>query len=324
MSILTGDRTDRRVFLKGAGAATAVLAAGSGVARPETTGPRVVVVRDKTCKSVAGSKVDSAIAQKLVDKAVMDLSGKDDIAKAWGQYVSPKEKVVVKFNGLFRGATTHPEILKAVTDGMVKAGVDPENIIVFDRSDKDFKTSNLDICREGKTVLYYGTQGKYGKEVKAGPVSTKISEILTGADALVNVSFLKSHSRCGISGALKNHLGTVPNARDFHDACCKSVADLNTLDPIKKKTRICLTDGLYGVYDGGPRYSPKCRWDYHGVVASTDPVAHDTVLADIIKVQREAKGLKPYNNDPGYIARAGELGLGVCDLKKINRVSVEI
>ena len=59
----------------------------------------------------------------------MTLAGKDDVAKAWGVYVKPTDRVAVKFNGLFVRATTHPEVIAAVTNGLVKAGVDPAKTI---------------------------------------------------------------------------------------------------------------------------------------------------------------------------------------------------
>ena len=108
------------------------------------------------------------IVQRLVDKAVMTLAGKDDVAKAWATYVKPTDRVAVKFNGLFRRATTQPEVIRAVTNGLIKAGVDPAKIVVYDRNDKDMRTARLTINREGKGVRIYGTERSYGKPVKAG------------------------------------------------------------------------------------------------------------------------------------------------------------
>ncbi len=48
-------------------------------------------------------------------------------------------------------------------------------------------------------------------------------------------------------------------------------------------------------------------------------------LADIIKAKRVEKGLpKPYHNAIKHVERAAELGLGVADLAKINRVEAEV
>lgn len=328
MRTISEDRVNRREFLRRGGAATAVLLATSSMpgraVAAAPAGATVAIVRDKTRKSIEGSKVNATIVQRLVDKAVMTLAGKDDVAKAWATYVKPKDRVAVKFNGLFRLATTHPEVIEAVTNGLVKAGVDPAKIVVYDRSDKDMATSRLTINREGKGVRIYGTEGKYGKKVKAGPVTTSLSDILTQADVLINVPMMKSHVRCGTTGALKNHLGSVPNAGAFHKNFCAAVADLNALGPIKDKTRICIADALYSLYDGGPSFRPSARWDYHGVIASVDPVALDAVLEDIIMAKRRDKGLTKPHNDPMHIARAAELGLGEADLAKIKRINVEI
>jgi len=155
-------------------------------------------------------------------------------------------------------------------------------------------------------------------------VATKLSKILTAADVVVNVPFLKSHVRCGVTGALKNHLGSVPNASEFHNDCCAAIADLNALAPIKDKGRIHIADALYGLYDAGPVFSPRFRWDYYGIIASTDPVALDAVFDDIIAAKRREQGMKPRHNDPKHIFRAAEFGLGCADMKAINRVEIEV
>ena len=318
------DGVDRRQFLI-QGAAAAALAAGGRAVRAAPSGPTVAIVRDKTKRSIEGFKVNAAIVERLVDQAVMRLSGKDDVAKAWATFVSPKDKVAVKLNGLFRRATTHPEVIHAVTGGIVKAGVDPANITVYDRSDKDMTTTGLEISRGGPGVRIYGTQGRYGKGVKAGPVDTKLCKTLLEADVLVNVPIMKSHVRCSVTGALKNHLGTVPNANAFHADFCAAIADLNALAPIKDKTRICICDALYGIFDRGPEFrGDHCRWDYHGIIASVDPVAMDAVLDDIIRAKRIEKGLKPRHNDPKHITRAADLGLGEATLANIQRVEMDV
>lgn len=315
---------NRRAFLIQGAAATATLLAARGLAEEAATkGPTVVVIRDKAAKVIDGFNVDATIVQRLVDKAVMALAGKDDVAKAWGMFVAPKDRVAVKFNGLFARATTHPEVIIAVTSGLVRAGVSPANIVVYDRSDKDFATTGLQLNRDGEGVRMYPTR-EYGADVKAGPVGTKLSKILLDADVIVNVPMMKSHHRCAITGALKNHLGSVPNAGAYHDNFCAAIADLNALVPIKDKTRICIADALYGLYDAGPGFSPKAKWDYCGVLAATDPVAIDAVMDDIVMAKRIEKGLKPRHESNLHITRAAELGLGEADPKKINRVEVEI
>ncbi|HUT34450.1 MAG TPA: DUF362 domain-containing protein [Planctomycetota bacterium] len=315
---------NRREFLVQSAAATATLLAARGIGLAAPGGPTVVIVRDKTKKVIENFEVDAKIAQALVDKAVMTLAGKDDVTKAWAAYVRPKDKVAIKFNGLFARATTHGEVINAITDGLLKAGVEPGNIVVYDRSDGDAAKSGLKISRDPKIIQVVGTGGNLGPDVKAGSIGTKLSKHLLDADVLINVPIMKSHHRCSSTGALKNHLGSIPNAGSFHADCCAAIANLNTLGPIKEKTRLCIADALYSLYDGGPGFQPRSRFDYFGVLAATDPVAIDAVMDDILRAKREEKGLSPHNNKPIHIARAAELGLGQADLKNINRVDVEV
>ncbi|HPD17587.1 MAG TPA: DUF362 domain-containing protein [Planctomycetota bacterium] len=319
-----GRFSGRRDFLRTSASATAAVLAGHSLLRAAPAGPAVVIVRDKTQKSIVGDNVDAAIVQKLVDEAVMKLAGKDDIAKAWATYVSPKDKVAIKFNGLFARATTHPEVVAAVTNGLVKAGVNPANIVIFDRHDKDLKTANITPNREGDGPRAFATEKDYGPSVKAGPVDTQLTNILLKADVLINLPIMKTHVLAGVSGALKNHLGTVPNANAFHRDTCQFVADISALGPVKDKTRICLCDALYGLFDKGPQFNAACRFDYHGIIASVDPVAMDAVLAEILKAKRIEKGLAPYHKDIKHVERGAELGIGVADLAKINRVEAEV
>lgn len=318
----------RRRFLVTGAAATAALAASQRAAEA-AAGPLVAVVRDKTKKVVSKRTIDAAIVQRLVDHAVMTVAGVDDIAKAWAKFVSPTDKVAVKFNGLFPRATTSAEVVFAVTTSLVKGGVDPKNIVVYDRSDKDVGKARMEVKRDGAGPFIYGTEGNYGPEVKAGPVTTRLSKILLDADVLINVPVLKTHVLSGVTGAMKNHLGTVNNASKFHRDekranNCRFVADISALEPIKTKTRLCIADALTGQYDRGPGYSARHRWDYYGIVAGADFVALDAVLADLIRAKRIEKGLSPDFKPFRHLERAVELGLGEGDLKKINRVEADI
>ena len=324
--------TNRRDFLAQGVAATSALLAGQHLLHAAPDGPIVAIVRDKSKKVIQDHKVDAAIVQRLVDKAVMTLAGKDNAAKAWGTFVSPTDKVAVKFNGLFARATTHPEVVDAVTASLIRLGVKPENIVVYDRDDRALATAGIKANRSGTGPRVVGTEkifrksidATYGKKVNAGPVGTQITRLLTEADVLINLPIMKTHALAGITGALKNHLGTIPNANAFHRDSCRYVADLNALEPIKAKTRICICDALYGLYDGGPRFRPRARWDYHGIVASADPVALDATLADIIKAKRLAEGMSPYPKPIHHIERAAELGLGIADIKRIKRIELDV
>ncbi len=317
-------RIARRGFLRAGGAAAATLLLGGAAPRAQPAGPRVVIARDQTGQSIQGFEVNADIVQRLVDTAVTTLTGKDDVAEAWASYVDPKHRVAIKYNGLFARATTHPEVIHAVANGLVKAGVAPANITVYDRKDQDANTTGMAVNRDGTGIRICGTENQYGPPVNAGPVRTSLSALLTEADVLINVPIMKSHVRCGVTGALKNHVGSVPNGGAFHEDYCAAVADLNAVAEIRDKTRVCVCDALYGLYHAGPEFRPDFRWDYQGIVASVDPVGLDATLDGIITAKRLEVGMSPRYNSTDHIQRAAELGLGVADPDSINRVDVEI
>jgi len=320
---MMNNRIDRRQFLHTSACAAAFAAVGRVSAAPAM--PTVAIVRDKSRKVVDGYAIDAAITQKLVDQAVMTVTGKGDVAKAWGALVQPNEKVAIKFNGLFRRAATHAEIVHAVTAGLMAAGVKPENIFVYDRADKDMKTAGLTINREGSTPRIFGTgNDRSAERFKAGAVGSRLSNILMRADCLINLPILKTHVRCGTTGALKNHLGTIDNASAYHSDF-RNLCALSALPAIRDKTRLCLCDGLYGQYDKGPEHDPRTKWDYCGVIASTDPIALDSTLADILRAKRKEKGLSPDSvKEIAYIAHGETIGLGFANPNKMKRVEVEV
>jgi hypothetical protein len=118
---------------------------------------------------------------------------------------------------------------------------------------------------------------------------------------------------------------------------------LCSTEPLRSKTVLHIMDGMREVWHGGPITS---NWEFvceaKTLFLGTDPVAVDTVeLEAIEKKRREEGAISLWDNDPntltdnqdefhrnyrknlyfrqpGHIATAGKLGLGVCDLQRID------
>jgi uncharacterized protein (DUF362 family) len=165
---------------------------------------------------------------------------------------------------------------------------------------------------------------------------------------IINVPTMKDHSASGITGALKNlAYGTFNNvARTHHPPYSFTnplIGMMCTVEPLRSKAVLHIMDGMRQVWHGGPLTQVQQFIDQTGILmAATDPVAMDTIELDAIEAKRKARGapslwqrdpnsITTDNNaffhdasknlffrEPGHIAAAGKLGLGVADLKQID------
>jgi len=310
---------DRRSFLQGIAVGSAAPLAA--LAAAEGGNSRVAVA--KRAELTGGRTVDRDTVKEALSALVKKLSGKSNVDEAWRTFVSPKETVAIKFNGLFPRASTHPHLIWAICRGLVDAGMPAEKIIVFDRKVSDFKTARIKTFADMAKIRFAGSDSGWGPEVKAGPFKTRLPRILTDdADAVISVPILKHHVVAGVSLAMKNHIGSVPNPRDYHDKI-DAIAELNGLPPIAKKTRLAVCDAMVAIFDKGPQFrGAHCCWEAHSLLASADQVALDAVGAEMIRKARAAHKAGRTRPDPSHIAHAAEIGLGTADLKKIEIVNV--
>jgi hypothetical protein len=121
---------------------------------------------------------------------------------------------------------------------------------------------------------------------------------------------------------MKNHYGSFNNLGKHHaNLCDPYVADLNSLDEIKGKTRLIVCDATTAICNGGPGYAPAYAWRYCGMLISTDPVALDTIGTEIIDKRRAEIGLPTLaesGRHPRMLASAAERGLGNTKKSRIN------
>jgi uncharacterized protein (DUF362 family) len=165
---------------------------------------------------------------------------------------------------------------------------------------------------------------------------------------IINIPTMKDHSASGVTGCLKNlGYGCFNNVARTHQQPYTFtepfIGYLCSTEPLRSKAVLNIMDGMREVWHGGPLTS---NWDFvyeaKTLFIGTDPVAVDTVeLQAIEKKRREEGAISVWSNDPttlttsgeefyknadknlyfrqpGHIAAAGKLGLGVSDLKLID------
>jgi uncharacterized protein (DUF362 family) len=294
------------------------------VRRPEVFGKD-----DKS--DVRGLGIDSRLVHKMVHESVAALVGTKTDEDAWKKLFGPRDVVGIKINCLSgRMLSSHPAVVEGIVQGLRKAGVSDNNIIVWDRFLRELKAAGYELNVAGKGVKYTATNARgygYTKEpIVFRSIGSFFSRILTSqCSALISVPVLKDHNLAGITLNLKNFYGVVQKPSLYHDnGCDPYIADLNAHPLIKDKMRLVVADALVGVYEGGS-YLPDRAWRYAGVLASTDPVAIDRVGANIIGSKRAEVGEDPLKDDgrePIHIHTAAKLGLGRDEPDKIDIVEV--
>jgi len=310
----------RREFLQvmGAGAvAVTGLAAFAvrGARAADMSRSRVVVVTHPEV-ILREYRVNPPVVRQMLDRALVELSGAQDEKAAWQSVGREDDFVAVKHNSI--GAPTlhsHTEINDAVAGQLAaQVGVKPERIVVVDR----IVPEPYSELSEPFTLPSNGLQ-------------THLRRLYTDhATAIVNVSVLKSHSGEGVSAALKNHLGSVNNPAAFHwwqpERLPRNLPELNALDPLRTKTRLCIVDAIRPLFAGGPADNEQYRWDFRGLIVGTDPVAVTAVGIRILEAKRKESVGKdwPMTAARRMVAYAQEIGLGNADADRIDRIDVDM
>lgn len=290
---------------------------------------RVVIVRDARVQSETG-ELDRDVLATLLDEAVKLAAGEGSAEKAWARFFSSDDRVGLKPNGLggpsISTATALIELCLERLDGI---GVKAENIIVWERDEDGLFNCGLVPNPEGPGVRMRGIQDTWDEEVTQGSFTGRLTTVVTRqVDAILNLPILKDHNIAGMTLALKNHYGSIANPAAYHaNRCNPYCADLNALPAIKGKTRLIIGEALRPVCDGGPMDRPAARWNYNGLLVSTDPVAIDVQGWRILDARRQEMGLRPLERvgrKPQYIETAAERGVGVCDPERMEVIERDL
>jgi hypothetical protein len=352
----------RRRFLGGsallvgaAASATGVLTSGEaqaiqvGAATPPS-GFKPLNVPGKIVKVTKGNDFPSLmqpnllwpkpeVARQMLEKALTAYTGAPNIETALGKFIHKDDVVAVKVNGIAgqTGATmaVNFELIQPVVEGLVKLGVPPERITVYEQYGSYMLGTR--VGRKGNQLpekVKTGIHGNNDAVMKSlavfENVKTKYVRFLTEATAVIDMTQIKDHSICGYTGCLKNMThGSIINPHEHHaHHASPQIAVLYAHEIMTSRVRLHITDGFKIIYDQGPLdKNPKRRIPHGAVYVSTDPVAMDTMGWQVIEQARQENGLKSLTRagrEPTYIAKASDLGLGVHDKNKIRLQEVAL
>jgi len=281
---------------------------------------------------------NTTIVQQMIEKALCEFTQAKDGRDAWNHFVEPKDTIGIKINtlGLRHVAGTKytlhfHAVTSAITEGLKKIAVKPSNMLIWDMRERHLQEAGFSPNTEASSAEIRCLSAQENdfdeKAYELGGRTTYVTKILTqDTSALISVPLAKTHRMSGVTGALKFHYGTINNPRDFHaDNCCNpGIAEVNTLPPIREKTRVIIMDALYTVIEGGPTWNLPNLRRTNSILVATDPVALDCILLEMIEGFRKAENLEPITPVAKHIKLAADLGLGEYDRAKINLVEIKL
>jgi hypothetical protein len=326
-----------------------LLCFGGKAAEPFLTGDpspkaRVVVVQDP--EATQAFKPRPERIRTMVDRAITNLTEKLTIAEAWRSLVSTQDVVGLKvFSAPGPNSGTRPAVVAAVVEGLLAAGLPPENVIVWDRYSTDLRLAGFfemaqkyGVRAAGSAQAGYDEKAFYDTallgnlvwgdlefEKKRGEgigrksfVSKLVSREIT---KIINITPLLNHNLTGVSGNLYGlAFGSVEIFVRFEtdaDRLAKAVPEIYALPALSDKVALNIVDALICQYEGGERGLLHYSATLNQLRFSRDPVALDVLSLKELEKQRRSSGVSATRTNLELYANAALLELGVSDLKKI-------
>lgn len=292
-------------------------------------------------------KVNQVIVNSLVAQGLMILTDTYNTADAWKVLIPSYRKnqkiaIKVNFNNIFDhwGGFTEqpvkmnalPETVNALVKSLKEFGVKEQDIWVYDsvRSISSYFEKSMlypgvklwdNSGEEGRNLAHHDTSAEI-KFQDPNIRKSRVCNVLANADYLINMPLLKTHTAAGVTLSFKNHFGTVSDCFELHDwvwpsgirfsADYNPLVDIGLNPHIKNKTVLVLGDGIFGNYHthmGPPIPWPK-RFNNgspNSLLFSRDPVAADSVMRDILRLEKGGD----MKAGASYLPLAEAAGLGV-------------
>ncbi len=251
-------------------------------------------------------KIDYEVIQDLIDRAVAAFSGQSS-QQFWSQMFVPTDRV-----GLMIDVQQPPVpivLVDAIIARLVATGLRAENILIFATDERDLFAAGFSLRRNRTGVKCYGAES-------AGYRHGISRIVLDMCDGIINVACLRPDEQVGMRGTIANHLSCVPHTRRLNLLSDPQQLPSAAAEPIvRQRTRLHLLAALHPYYALPTPQEPEPRWEYRGLLLSTDPVAVDVMGYRILAAKRnqQANETEPLDSIPEYLRVAGEqYCLGQC------------
>jgi len=299
----------RRAFLGTAAAGLAALLGRRTVEAQDAS--RVVLARAADLESIFGTPSYDRILD-LLTMAVVLLTGETNVADARRRYFGVNDRVAVQVSASPVAVTL--EVVDAVITTIARAGVATDRLFIFSADEGELFRAGFALRRDGPGVKCYGASSEGFRDSLTDLLAPEVT-------AIANVPCLAPHPQTGLAGAIHNFANSVRPSR-AQEAYADGGAGLPSIAAkraLRTRARLHVMDCLRPAYDL-PADGPPARWEYNGLLVSTDPVALDAVATALLQAKRrEVAGAEwPLDPFPTHIElAAAEHELGTSDLAAI-------
>jgi len=132
----------------------------------------------------------------------------------------------------------------AVAGRLQDAGLRAENLLIFDRTDRELESAGYTLNEGASGVQCHGTRGD-GVEIALSQAHVRFFQEIEACDAIVNLPTPKQHGGARMSVALKNHYGSINKPGALHGNWCDpAIAELNAQPTLRDKTRLIVGAAL--------------------------------------------------------------------------------
>lgn len=322
------------------------------------------VVQVKNVKAVINNEPVEQEAYRMIEKAMLELTGKSDLGEAWRTFVSPGERIGLKVNPVAgKLLSTSHAVTQSVIRQLELSGIERKNIVIWDRRDMELKdvgftkenypgiTIRGTECQDEKGSFYdadgklYGernidkewyywadVEGEYDSEtlpymVNGGKYSYFSKIVTQEVDKIINIPILKN-AGASITNAMKNlAYGSITNTGRLHAQLWNETsAEVCAFAPLRDKVVLNICDGLKGCFNGGPAANPQFICNYNAILIASDAVALDRISYDLVAEKRVAEGIQkaPTPEVLKFLDQAAALGLGVAQKANIDLSLIDL
>ena len=305
------------------------------------------VVSVENTLAISNFQANAEVVDAMVNCGLTNLTGKATVAAAWRSLVSTQDVIGIKVfsePGMLTG--TRPAVVTAVVLGLFDAGVPPQNIIIWDKYEKDLRAAGyFQLAAELGVRAAGGAETGYDPTNVYRPDSAVIGNLVWGdlefgrtngvvgrnsfvtkivsqqITKIISIAPLLNQENVGVCGQLYSlALGSVDNTRRFDgtaDRLAAAVPEIYALPLLGDRVVLNITDALIGQYEGGSRSLLHYSAVMNQLWFSRDPVALDMLAIKELARERRDAGALPLNPNLDLYANANLLQLGENNLEKI-------